>query len=267
MDGVSVTDTHKTIKMMVPVPGASKSEVQAIVRNEVQTLDGKINAAATAAKDAKTSADAIGKNVGDLADSVTQNASATKSLIQEIQDMSIMLLKRALRSDIIAIVGFGVVILAIILLGFFLGRKKNQPVTSTELSRQLTNLGRSINTNIKESQHEMEKNIPAATNKLVKKLDPFTFNFESRGHHITCTPSIDGGAYNSFHVPTSVKSAVSDPSKIKRSPTTSQGELRRDTLKLLSDFFDGKFDGNDIHSVMQKDLIAYVQKTGELVIA
>ena len=109
--------------------------------------------------------------------------------------------------------------------------------------------------------------VPAATNKLVKKLDPFTFSFESRGHQVTCTPSIDGGAYNSFHVPTSVKSKVADPSKIKRSPTTSQGELRRDTLNLLSDFFDGKFNKTDTHSVLQRELISYVQKTGELVIA
>lgn len=245
---------------MTTSSGASKSEVQAIVKGEIQTLDGKINAAVNAANDAKKSADSIGKNVGDLANAVTQNASATKSLAEKIQDMSIVILKRALRSDIITMVGFGLVILAIIILGFFLGRKKNQTATSEELSSTQAAIIRTINA----AKTEIKNDVPVETIKLSRKLDPNPFTFEVLGKRVVYTSPAEGikeGYYLTLQV-LETPDGLDHPETFERQAETKRGLVLNYVRGMAKKFLEGKLKGKK-----EEKLIEHLQKTGEITIS
>lgn len=149
-------------------------------------------------------------------------------------------------------------------------------VTATDLKNTTVALGtviedakKEIVKAVKDSQAEIQKTVKTTADETVKKiktLDPFTFTIISRGHTVTCTPAIDGGAYRSFHVSSTIMDTP-DPSKIDRQPTSSQGRLRRNTQSLMDDYFDGKFDVAGVAQQTQKNLLEYLKTTPEMQIA
>lgn len=107
------------------------------------------------------------------------------------------------------------------------------------------------------------KMVPTDTAKLVKQWEPITIDFEVLGYKVFYTPPVNGG-YLSLYVPKVGKEEISDPSRIPRLSCDTRGKLFNSTLGVMTAFLDKKYEGSDVHSRQQKEVIRFTLATKEL---
>lgn len=110
--------------------------------------------------------------------------------------------------------------------------------------------------------------VPDLTAAAVKTLDPIIITLEDVvGRRITYNPAIVDGMYLSIYVPKTVTLTPTDPAQIVRAQMSDKGKLRRSTREVMTEYYNGAFNGADFHSVEQKRLILHLISTGEIVVA
>ncbi|KKQ52532.1 MAG: hypothetical protein US70_C0008G0019 [Parcubacteria group bacterium GW2011_GWD2_38_11] len=110
--------------------------------------------------------------------------------------------------------------------------------------------------------------VPDLTAAAVKTLDHIIIELKDVvGRNVTYIPSIVNGMYVSIYVPKTVTLAPADPAQIVRAQMSDKGKLRRSTREVMTEYYNGAFDGADFHSVEQKRLILHLISTGEIVVA
>lgn len=278
----------------VPPPlGATKDEVKSIVggvskevRNLKESLNGKngsvtklkieVSGLAGSTRDLATATRDIATATKDNVKAVKKNTTAIENLQEYAEKVysatSSQIIKNVQLICVLMVIGF-------IGLGFLIffrvGSKKNKPVSEERMSERLNKMEAAIMTvadenrdsiikAVKESQQEMEKNIPDAVNKLPKMV------IELEDLDTVFIPPIvnRGGVdmYATLYVPDKTPFA-SDPTKIPRLYDSDKGRVRRSTRTVMSEYRERKATGtapSTDREKMQDALIESLSETPEL---